>query len=177
MVHSSLHPYYALARRAFGVDFLRRQRGERHCERESSYQKASHILDLLSFCPTSPAAALSSGPGCLFTALLALPETDGIPKGEPAHVRGTFASWHRCGVAGCSLDRRPRTPKSSNRGFFRRLPETRAAPRDCAELWPCVCEGRGGAADAKTSPCHSGSLQILPGWRTVVPNPHAHRRE
>src|SRR3984957_4234753 len=128
-------------------------------------------------CPTSPAAALSSGPGCLLTALLALPETAGIPKGEPAHVRGTFASWHRCRVAGCSLDRRPRTPKSSNRGFFRRLPETRAAPRDCAELWPCGCEQRGAAAGSKTSPCHSGSLQILPGWRTVVPNPHAHRRE
>src|ERR1039458_6771869 len=24
-----------------------------------------------------------------------------------SHVRGTFASWHRCRVAGCSLDRRP----------------------------------------------------------------------
>src|SRR4029077_5913753 len=123
------------------------------------------------------AAALSSGPGRLFNALLALPETVGSPKGEPAHVRGTFASWHRCRVAGCSLDRRPRTPKSSNRGFFRRLPETRAAPRDYGELLPCGFEQRGAAAGSKTSPYHSGSLPILPGWRRVVPSPHAHRLE
>src|SRR5579862_3403220 len=134
-------------------------------------------FDLLSFVQLAQRPLFRAAPGCLFTALLALPETAGIPKGEPAHVRGTFASWHRCRVAGCSLDRRPRTPRSSNRGFFRRLPETRAAPRDCAELWPCGCEQRGAAEDSKTSPSHSGSLQILPGWRTVVPNPRAHRRE
>src|SRR5579862_2758030 len=41
--------------------------------------------------------------------------------------------------------------KARTEGFFRRLPETRAAPRDFAELWPCGCEQWGAAAGSKTS--------------------------
>src|SRR5260370_10757957 len=66
MVHSSLYPHHALARWGFSVDFLRRQRGERHCQRESSYEKACHILDLLSFVQLAQRPLFRAAPGaCL----------------------------------------------------------------------------------------------------------------
>src|SRR6266852_3165419 len=102
----------------------------------------SHVLDLLSSSFTSPGALFRVAPGKLLT-VLALPETAGIPKGEPARIRGTLASSHRCRAAGCFVDRRPRKPKSSDRGSSRKTPETPAGRRDCAELWPCGCEWRG----------------------------------